>query len=840
MKLTKIYFDAFKSLLNKELEINHDCIGFVGTNESGKSNVLTAINILSGSRKLTASDTPKMSKTNNPSLRFLFTLKESEIKEFKNLFSTWRKNNTIIPTIEFPTTFFYNIIFDKTKGEEQRFFSVDGFKIENDILILLQDKLNEPYKIQHNGTFIPLNKAVLLKQADINADKTITNSNEIDKINKQITFEENVIKKHTEKLSALQSNADIIANENGTPITASTSQEVINAAISVDLNIGTKETLKIEIEKSNKKIETLNQKKTEFESKVKDFNILSMVKEFTDNINSYELEIVKLESEIQTSTSRIPELEQNPTLDETQKSELENLKQSVIDANNKIRNLQELKTTFQQTITSLNEPLNKKYTKDINELNKYYNSIIQAPLNNLLPKVVFWEHSTNYILKSETLFSELLEKSSLNDISRPLVNVFRIGLGIKDFDELKAKINEIQNDSNERSRIEKTLNKKINDFILSVWEDYDQKINITLEKEQIRIEIFDPEHEEASYYNMEERSQGCKTFLSFLMTIGAEAEHGVIANTILLLDEPETHLHPSGVRFMLQELIKISESDNLVIYATHSIFLIDRKNYNRHIILEKEKEHTIIKPSSSGRIGYFMQEEVLYNTLDLDLNTDFTSTKKYNFVFEGDGDAVIFGEFYDAILKVATRPFPIDSTSFYQGGKCSDIQKYFNTRPIQLGTKWVFVLDKDSPADGLKKFIEGRYKDYLDKDIFVYQYSNEKKGEKEIEFEDLLPAQFIIETYQAVCKQLNITIQERELKKLITEETPYTNYEKEIIQKVDEDKQEQFKIKFKETLNLKIKSSFESLVDEEKFKIAFPEYYKWVTEIIAKLPKLKK
>ncbi|GAG95151.1 unnamed protein product, partial [marine sediment metagenome] len=42
MKLKKIYFDAFKSFLRKELEINDNCIGLVGINESGKSNLLYA------------------------------------------------------------------------------------------------------------------------------------------------------------------------------------------------------------------------------------------------------------------------------------------------------------------------------------------------------------------------------------------------------------------------------------------------------------------------------------------------------------------------------------------------------------------------------------------------------------------------------------------------------------------------------------------------------------------------------------------------------------------------------------------------------------------------------
>lgn len=62
MNLKKVYFDAYKSLLNVELEINEKCIGFVGINESGKSNVLNAINKLNNDEKLKASDTPKMEK----------------------------------------------------------------------------------------------------------------------------------------------------------------------------------------------------------------------------------------------------------------------------------------------------------------------------------------------------------------------------------------------------------------------------------------------------------------------------------------------------------------------------------------------------------------------------------------------------------------------------------------------------------------------------------------------------------------------------------------------------------------------------------------------------------
>ena len=241
---------------------------------------------------------------------------------------------------------------------------------------------------------------------------------------------------------------------------------------------------------------------------------------------------------------------------------------------------------------------------------------------------------------------------------------------------------------------------------------------------------------------MQERSQGCQTFISFLLTIGAEAKQGVIRDTVLLLDEPETHLHPSGVRFMLQELIKAAQNGNKVIFATHSIFMIDRDCYNRHVIVTKEKEQTNIRPSRRDRIGFFMQEEVLYSALDINLNKDFDSTNRYNFVFEGNGDAMLFHHFYGPLGKRG-QPFDLDMTSFYQGGKCSSIKKYFTSRPIQLGSLWVFILDSDKPADELKDFFQGKYRKFINDFIFIFQYAKEGSAEKGIQLEDMLPEEIL-------------------------------------------------------------------------------------------------
>jgi energy-coupling factor transporter ATP-binding protein EcfA2 len=242
---------------------------------------------------------------------------------------------------------------------------------------------------------------------------------------------------------------------------------------------------------------------------------------------------------------------------------------------------------------------------------------------------------------------------------------------------------------------------------------------------------------------MQERSQGCQSFISFLLTVGAEASSKVLINMILLLDEPETHLHPKGVRYMLQELIKIANHGNNVFYATHSIFMIDREKYERHVILTKKNEKTILQPSIKDRIGYFMQEEVLYKALDINLNTDFKTANIFNFVFEGEGDAVLFQKFYSLLIE-KDQPFAIGNSSFYHGGKCNDIIDYFSRNPIQLGSKWIFIIDNDDPAIKLRKFLEKKYNSYLNKDVYIFQYNIE--GKTGTELEDILPDDYIEKT----------------------------------------------------------------------------------------------
>jgi predicted ATP-dependent endonuclease of OLD family len=826
MELTKIYFDAYKSLLKKELEKTENCIGIVGKNESGKSNVLEAINILSGNKQLSLSDTPRMSETNSPKLRFEFKPTNEEKEKIKALIHDWSEKNTLIgKNIKISDiTIFYNIEFEKKIKQEKRYFTIKGITLDSDCYFLLPKHLNDHYKINHDKIFVPLSNAIIVKEKSFEIDEQHNSIyHSLEDLNFKISTLQEEIRQFNE-ISLTEVANEIIKNINE-PTTAEKAEE------NEKTKSQSERKSQNEILKKEKDLSQKLQERIRFEKSINDFNTDLIKKSLSDEIGNLDTELKKAKSDFDANNESISKLGKPDTIvEEAQKLELVTFNLNAKTLSARIAKLEKEIDTKTKILGSLNTPLREKYTKNFNEFNNYLNNIMNSYLENCLPKVVFWENSKDFILQSETLFSDILSKNDLSEISRPLVNIFRICLNINTIEDIKTQINDIQNITYNRSKVNDILNEKINEYIKSVWTEYDQQIKISLEEKRIRIEIYDPEYKNRSYYSMEERSQGCKAFLSFLLTIGAEAKHGVIKDTILLLDEPETHLHPTGVRFMLEELIKISEKGNLVIYATHSIFMIDRNNYNRHIILKKKKEQTIIEPSLRDRVGYFIQEEVLYMALDINLNKDFTSTNKDNFVFEGNGDAILFQHYYNKILDEASRPFSSKNTSFYQGGKCTDIKKYFSQRPIQLGTKWVFILDSDEPANELKKFLEDKYKEYINIEIFIFQYTTNIA--KNIELEDLLSPELIDDVIISTYDQLEVKTG-KEFKNI---RKPKDTFD-EIKSKVTElyKKKEDFIPLFKENLNDTIHSK---LGTKEKFIEDFPKYYNWCEKTTALIKNL--
>lgn len=256
-------------------------------------------------------------------------------------------------------------------------------------------------------------------------------------------------------------------------------------------------------------------------------------------------------------------------------------------------------------------------------------------VNRELPPCVYWRYTENNSLPSRIDSDEF---SSDPDTCVPLRSMFELAGYADQIGEVitKAKTQAPHVYTN-------LLNKvglRATEYLRSVWKDH--KITIELGKNGDLIEPIIKDEQVA--LNFENRSDGFKRFVSFLLIVSAKVHTDTLTDTLIIIDEPEIALHPAGARSLMKELIGIGKK-NYVVYSTHSIFMIDKEKIERHLIVEKKNETTVVKRAEKSHI---QDEEVLYNAIGFSL---FETLKEKNIIFEGWADKRVFEVARAAYIK---------------------------------------------------------------------------------------------------------------------------------------------------------------------------------------------
>lgn len=85
---------------------------------------------------------------------------------------------------------------------------------------------------------------------------------------------------------------------------------------------------------------------------------------------------------------------------------------------------------------------------------------------------------------------------------------------------------------------------------------------------------------------LENKGDGVISVVSMALLAGLSETSPSSFNTILAIEEPESHLHPTAIRGIGDVLSKIS-NDNQIIITTHSPILVNTKKISSNIIVEK-------------------------------------------------------------------------------------------------------------------------------------------------------------------------------------------------------------------------------------------------------------
>ncbi len=360
---------------------------------------------------------------------------------------------------------------------------------------------------------------------------------------------------------------------------------------------------------------------------------------------------------------------------------------------------------------------------------KYYEFIDER-----IPNVVYWEYDEKYLINQRIDLNIFKDK---NGICIPLRNVFHIA-GI---DKIKERLELVSNSPEKRKQLEDELSKSITRYINGVWKEHEINVRVDIESMQCSIMIEDKDNA-APKYSMNQRSDGFKQFISILLNLSAENSTDKLKNKIILLDEPEVHLHPSGIRFLRDELLNIAKN-NVVVIATHSIFMIDKKNLNRHYGVHKEGSVTTVERLSDENP---YQDEVVYEALGTSI---YELVQENMIIFEGKIDRDLFDAFTKKYV-IDFKPANYGSISADGVEKIPNYTKFLNRKMVS----GFVITDSDKAGQGIKKKVleeDG----FTNKNVFEIRDLATSVPEGAT-VEDLLPKEVII---KCITKQWNLVVE---------------------------------------------------------------------------------
>ena len=458
------------------------------------------------------------------------------------------------------------------------------------------------------------------------------------------------------------------------------------------------------------------------------------------------IEIKRIRRKIKIDTNNKPSCSTN-CIYETTRNELERY----------VLNDDETKVEVRTTVEILRVGYADK-SLDAGRLNDFLHDKWEGIFSNYFPQVIFWKpYEEEYLIHDETNLESFMNNP---DTFIPLRNCFRIA-GINNISE---KIKSAMGCAGSISNLRELLNSKVTQHVNKVWKEH--KINIQFEFDSSQLFFFIKEKtNNLGNYKFNQRSDGCKYFISFLLNFSAGNQTGKLKNNIILLDEPEAHLHPSGQKYFRDELLEIAKT-NLVIFATHSIYMADKENLDRHISTVRVDEVTCI--SSIERDNPY-KEQVLYEALGTSILEHIESSA---LILEGKTDKTVFELYKNKFRNDIASP----NLSLIPTDGCGDIKKYTKFANNKL-IKWFVLTDSDKAGQKLKKIVQHEAESYDKDNLNVFEINDVLATNKESTLEDLFDCEFITESVKEIyglefvldtskpfLEQVKATLNKRDLK----------------------------------------------------------------------------
>lgn len=376
----------------------------------------------------------------------------------------------------------------------------------------------------------------------------------------------------------------------------------------------------------------------------------------------------------------------------------------------------------------------KKSTGDLNDseqvtedsLEEYMKEFFSEIFNRIRPEIIIWRSSKEYLINDVIDLKGFIVDP--NKVSIPLKNIFNI-YGRSTIKDITNSIENALKSHAKRDMLVDSLSNAITKYVNKIWKEHKIKVRVSIDGGMCDVMIEDTD-KKYSYFNMDQRSDGFKQFFSLILSLSTLNESSELRNKIILIDEPEVHLHPSGIQYMRDEILKIAQN-NTVIVATHSQFMIDVNCPERHFIVSKQKGVTSIKQVDDST--NFKDDSVLKSAFGLNLYKELLPQKII--VVEG-GDDKCFLDHCLAIYSVNS------SFSIKAAGGASKIPGFASLLSGELlSPSILFDADKEG-MDCRKKVLDNIKTDFTKDNVFLLTDVCSELP-KNSTIEDLYPLDFI-------------------------------------------------------------------------------------------------
>lgn len=331
----------------------------------------------------------------------------------------------------------------------------------------------------------------------------------------------------------------------------------------------------------------------------------------------------------------------------------------------------------------------------LKDLNLYaFNRLVGRQIHSTValehPECVLWRYDENNLLPGRIGIAGFKANP---DSCVPL----KIMFALAGHTDIAGAIDQAESRTNGMRNLLDRVGDKTTEHLRSVWPEWKElRVEVAQNGEHIEAGIED----RYNFYSLQRRSDGFKRFFTFLLMLSAKNKASELRNNLILIDEPEIGLHPSGQSYLLEELAKISEN-NLVVISTHSIFMIDREKVDRHIVVKKRNEITTISRPEKSLIT---DEEVLFQALGFSI---YEILKKCNIIFEGWRDKKVFETF--AKKRGALTPAQkavLANLGLLHAIGVKDISRVANMCE-NLGRDYIILTDSDNIARQKKHEFQG-------------------------------------------------------------------------------------------------------------------------------------